>query len=97
MRGIETFLQLVQQNRSPNSPGFSVPLVEIRDQPRFPWRGLSLDVEIDGGVKADNIADVKAAGANVFVSGSGIFGQKDYRKIVAEMRDLIAQAHASDQ
>jgi ribulose-phosphate 3-epimerase len=57
-------------------------------------RGLSIDVEIDGGVKKDNIADVKAAGANVFVSGSGIFGQKDYRKIVAEMRDLIAHAQA---
>jgi ribulose-phosphate 3-epimerase len=54
-------------------------------------RGLSLDVEIDGGVKADNIADVKAAGANVFVSGSGIFGAKDYGKIVAEMRELIAR------
>jgi len=60
-------------------------------------RGLSVDVEIDGGVKADNIADVKAAGANVFVSGSGIFGEKDYSKIVAEMRDLIAHAHAPNQ
>lgn len=58
-------------------------------------RGLSLDVEIDGGVKADNIAEVKAAGANVFVSGSGIFGEKDYRKIVSEMRDLIAHAQPS--
>jgi ribulose-phosphate 3-epimerase len=57
-------------------------------------RGLSIDVEIDGGVKADNIADVKAAGANVFVSGSGIFGEKDYTKIIAEMRDLIAAAQA---
>jgi ribulose-phosphate 3-epimerase len=56
-------------------------------------RGLSIDVEIDGGVKLDNIADVKAAGANVFVSGSGIFGQPDYRRIVREMRDLIAEAH----
>ncbi len=55
-------------------------------------RGLSLDVEIDGGVKADNIADVKAAGASVFVSGSGIFGEKDYGKIIATMRDLIAHA-----
>jgi ribulose-phosphate 3-epimerase len=60
-------------------------------------RGLSIDVEIDGGVKADNIADVKAAGANVFVSGSGIFGEKDYGKIIAEMRDLIAQAQAPNQ
>jgi len=41
-------------------------------------------------VKLDNIADVKAAGANVFVSGSGIFGKLDYRKIVGEMRDVIA-------
>ncbi|HLI79235.1 MAG TPA: ribulose-phosphate 3-epimerase [Candidatus Binataceae bacterium] len=55
-------------------------------------RGLSVDVEIDGGVKADNIADVRAAGANVFVSGSGIFGKKDYGKIIATMRDLVAHA-----
>ena len=59
-------------------------------------RGLSLDVEIDGGVKADNIADVKAAGANVFVSGSGIFGEKNYEQIVAYMRDLIARTDPPD-
>src|ERR1039458_6300644 len=44
LRGLETFLQLVQQNHSPAAAGFSVPYVDIRDQPRFPWRGLSLDV-----------------------------------------------------
>jgi len=55
-------------------------------------RALKVDIEIDGGVKLDNIAEVKAAGANVFVSGSGIFGQGDYRKVVKEMRNLIAQA-----
>ena len=54
-------------------------------------RGLTIDVQIDGGVKLDNIADVKSAGANVFVSGSGIFGQSDYRKIMGEMRDVIAR------
>ncbi|HWF07128.1 MAG TPA: beta-N-acetylhexosaminidase [Bryobacteraceae bacterium] len=43
LRGLETFLQLVQQNRG-GAPGFSVPHVDIRDEPRFPWRGLSLDV-----------------------------------------------------
>jgi ribulose-phosphate 3-epimerase len=59
-------------------------------------RGLALDLEIDGGVKADNIADVKAAGANVFVSGSGIFGAKDYARIVTEMRGLIARAEVSN-
>ncbi len=49
LRGLETFLQLVQQNTNPPgatsaSPGFSVPDVVIRDEPRFEWRGLSLDV-----------------------------------------------------
>ncbi len=68
-------------------------LREVRRELRR--RGLAIDVEIDGGIKADNIAEVKAAGANVFVSGSGIFGEKDYGKIVAEMRDLIANAQPS--
>ncbi len=42
IRGLETFLQLVEQNSS--SIGFSIPGISIRDIPRFPWRGLSLDV-----------------------------------------------------
>jgi ribulose-phosphate 3-epimerase len=46
-------------------------------------------------VKLDNVADVKAAGANVFVSGSGIFGKPDYTKVMGEMRDLIARTHQS--
>ena len=54
-------------------------------------RSLNIDVEIDGGVKLDNIADVKSAGANVFVSGSGIFGKGDYQKVVNEMRESIAR------
>jgi hexosaminidase len=41
VRGIDTLLQLVQQSQT---PGFSIPGVIIRDEPRFPWRGLSLDV-----------------------------------------------------
>ncbi len=53
-------------------------------------RGLALDVEIDGGVKLDNIAEVKAAGANVFVSGSGIFGHSDYAQIIDRMRRTVA-------
>jgi ribulose-phosphate 3-epimerase len=56
-------------------------------------RGLTIDVEIDGGVKLDNIADVKAAGANVFVSGSGIFGKPDYSKVMGEMRESVAHTH----
>ena len=70
-------------------PGSLQKLREVRRELRR--RGLSLDVEIDGGVKADNVAAVKAAGANVFVSGSGIFGEKDYGKIIAEMRTTVAQ------
>jgi ribulose-phosphate 3-epimerase len=53
-------------------------------------RRLNVDVEVDGGVKLDNIAAVARAGANVFVSGSGIFGQSDYGKIIAEMRQHAA-------
>ena len=44
VRGIETFLQLVQPNAAGTADGFSLPAVQIRDEPRFPWRGLSLDV-----------------------------------------------------
>jgi len=54
-------------------------------------RGLTIDVEIDGGVKLDNIVDVKAAGANVFVSGSGIFGNGDYSQIINEMRRRVGR------
>jgi hexosaminidase len=44
LRGIEAFLQLVQQNTEPGvAPGFSAPSITIHDQPRFQWRGLSLD------------------------------------------------------
>jgi ribulose-phosphate 3-epimerase len=53
-------------------------------------RGLTVDVEVDGGIKVENIATVAAAGANVFVSGSGIFGKPDYAAIIAEMRNHLA-------
>ncbi len=49
-------------------------------------RGLELDIEVDGGIKVDNVARVVAAGANVIVSGSGIFGTPDYRATIAAMR-----------
>jgi ribulose-phosphate 3-epimerase len=57
--------------------------------------GLHVDVEVDGGIKVDNIADVAAAGANVFVSGSGIFGNGDYREIISEMRDRVGNCKAA--
>jgi ribulose-phosphate 3-epimerase len=49
-------------------------------------RGVAVDIEVDGGVKLDNIAEVAAAGANVVVSGSGIFGTADYAATIAAMR-----------
>lgn len=49
-------------------------------------RGLALDIEVDGGIKVDNVDTVARAGANVIVSGSGIFGTKDYAATIAAMR-----------
>jgi ribulose-phosphate 3-epimerase len=49
-------------------------------------RGVAVDIEVDGGVKLDNIAEVAAAGANVVVSGSGIFGTADYAATIEAMR-----------
>jgi ribulose-phosphate 3-epimerase len=49
-------------------------------------RGLELDIEVDGGIKVDNVERVVSAGANVIVSGSGIFGRKPYADTIAEMR-----------
>ena len=55
-------------------------------------RGLDVRIEIDGGVKGDNIREIAAAGADTFVAGSAIFGAKDYRATIAEMRAEIAKA-----
>src|SRR5579872_4539576 len=54
-------------------------------------RGLKVDVEVDGGIKIGNIGAVAEAGANVFVSGSGIFGHENYHRIIAEMRTRVAR------
>ena len=54
--------------------------------------GLSVDIEVDGGIKADNVSGVVRAGANVIVSGSGIFGTKEYGKTISEMRKNIRKA-----
>ena len=51
---------------------------------------LAVDLQVDGGIKVDNIAAVAQAGANVFVSGSGIFGQQDYAETIARMRCAAA-------
>lgn len=56
-------------------------------------RGLAVDIEVDGGVKVDNVAAVCAAGANVIVSGSGVFGTKEYAATIAELRARGDAAH----
>jgi ribulose-phosphate 3-epimerase len=52
--------------------------------------GREIRLEVDGGVKVDNIAEVAAAGADTFVAGSAIFGSKDYRATIDSMRSQIA-------
>ena len=49
-------------------------------------RGWSAEIEVDGGIKIDNVEAVVRAGANVIVSGSGVFGTKDYAVTIAELR-----------
>ncbi|HET7299553.1 MAG TPA: ribulose-phosphate 3-epimerase [Oleiagrimonas sp.] len=56
--------------------------------------GRDVRLEIDGGVKADNIAAIAAAGADTFVAGSAIFGASDYKTVIAAMRQAIAAANA---
>ena len=56
--------------------------------------GLPIRLEVDGGVKVDNIAKVKAAGADTFVAGSAIFNSNDYKKTIADMRAEIDKAGA---
>ena len=54
--------------------------------------GFDIRLEIDGGVKTDNIREIKAAGADTFVSGSAIFSQPDYKKVIDDMRAELALA-----
>ena len=51
--------------------------------------GSKASIEVDGVIKLDNIGEVSAAGADIFVSGSGVFGTKDYKKTIEEMKKRI--------
>ena len=53
--------------------------------------GRHIALEVDGGVKTDNIAEIAAAGADTFVAGSAIFGKADYKAVIDEMRQQLAQ------
>ncbi|MFL6629171.1 MAG: ribulose-phosphate 3-epimerase [Burkholderiaceae bacterium] len=52
--------------------------------------GRDIRLEVDGGIKADNIRAAADAGADTFVAGSAIFGQKDYARAIADMRAALA-------
>jgi len=54
--------------------------------------GFDIRLEIDGGVKVDNIGEIAAAGADTFVAGSAIFGSSDYAATITAMREEIAKA-----
>ena len=54
--------------------------------------GREIRLEIDGGVKVDNIGEIAAAGADTFVAGSAIFGSEDYTKTISAMKAEIAKA-----
>ncbi|MEN5059286.1 ribulose-phosphate 3-epimerase [Luteimonas sp. TWI1416] len=63
-----------------------------RVRERIDATGKAIRLEIDGGVKPDNIGQIAAAGADTFVAGSAIFGKPDYRAVVDAMRVEIARA-----
>ncbi|MCA3162241.1 MAG: ribulose-phosphate 3-epimerase [Burkholderiales bacterium] len=54
--------------------------------------GQAILLEVDGGVKTNNIRAIAAAGADTFVAGSAIFGQPDYRQVIDAMRAELAQS-----
>jgi ribulose-phosphate 3-epimerase len=68
-------------------PSALTKLREVRE--RIDRSGRTIRLEIDGGVKAENIAAIAQAGADTFVAGSAIFGHTDYREIVAKMFKAI--------
>ena len=59
---------------------------------RIDAAGRDIWLEVDGGVKVDNIAEIARAGADTFVAGSAIFGAKDYKATLAAMRAELAKA-----
>jgi ribulose-phosphate 3-epimerase len=62
---------------------------QVRD--RINQSGRAIRLEVDGGVKVDNIREIAEAGADTFVAGSAIFSQPDYAKVIAEMRNELSR------
>ena len=61
---------------------------------RIDASGHNIRLEVDGGVKADNIGGIASMGADTFVAGSAIFKQDDYRQVIDDMRRRIKRAHS---
>jgi ribulose-phosphate 3-epimerase len=57
--------------------------------------GKTILLEVDGGVKVDNIAEIRAAGADTFVAGSAIFGKPDYAEFIRQLRAEIVRGETS--
>lgn len=57
--------------------------------------GLNVDIEVDGGISPDTIADVAEAGANVFVAGSAVYGSRDYKETISALKENGARGAAS--
>lgn len=70
-------------------------IVEARR--RIQASGRNIRLEIDGGVKTDNIASIAAAGVDTFVAGSAIFGAGDYAATIAQLRAEIARGYETAQ
>lgn len=58
---------------------------------RIDASGRNIRLEVDGGIKASNIKAIAEAGADMFVAGSAIFNQADYKKAIDEMREQLAK------
>ncbi|WP_221799394.1 ribulose-phosphate 3-epimerase [Oceanobacter mangrovi] len=71
-------------------PGTLDKLREARQ--RIDASGYDIRLEIDGGVKTDNIREIAEAGADMFVAGSAIFGKPDYKAVIDQMRVELAAA-----
>ena len=59
---------------------------------RIEASGKDIRLQVDGGIKIDNIAQVAAAGADTFVAGSAIFGKPDYKAVIDSMRERLSVA-----
>lgn len=67
-------------------------IAELRQ--RIDHLGLPIELEVDGGVKTDNIERIAAAGADVFVAGSAVFGSADYRGTISLLKENAAVGQA---